>query len=187
MPDVDAENLASHLAVHVAGSFNTARAAWRGMVAQRYGRIVMTTSAGMFGLPNNTSYATAKAGVVGLTRSLAAAGAPHGLKVNAVAPAAWTRMAGPGEGSAEMSPSLVAPMAAYLAHEDCPVTGEIYAAGAGRFARILIAATEGYVHTESEPSVEDVADHWTAINDAEAFDVPADLTAWSAAFMKHLG
>ena len=60
MPDVDADNLARHLAVHVGGSFNTTRAAWPHMVEQGYGRIVMTTSAGMFGLPTNTSYATAK-------------------------------------------------------------------------------------------------------------------------------
>ena len=52
------------------------------MVDQGYGRIVMTTSTGMFGLPTNTSYATAKGGVVGLSRSLATAGAAHGIKVN---------------------------------------------------------------------------------------------------------
>ena len=45
-----------------------------------------------------------------------------------------------------MAPELVAPMVAFLAHEDCPVSGEIYAAGAGRFARLFIASTEGYVH-----------------------------------------
>ena len=44
-----------------------------------------------------------------------------------------------------MSPELVAPMVAFLAHESCPVSGEIYAAGAGRFARIFLASTEGYV------------------------------------------
>ncbi len=70
LPEADEDNLASHLAVHVMGSFNTTRAAWPQMVEQGYGRIVMTTSSGMFGLPNNLAYATAKAGVIGLTRSL---------------------------------------------------------------------------------------------------------------------
>ena len=197
MPDVDADNLTRHLAVHVHGSFNTTRAAWPHLVEQSYGRIVMTTSAGLFGLPANTSYATAKGAVVGLTRSVSLAGAPHGIRVNLIAPAAWTRMAGPvdaddvepAEGSmaAQMAPDLVAPMAAFLAHEDCPVSGEIYAAGAGRFARIFLATTPGYVHTGADaPTVEDVATHFAAINAETDYDVPADLEAWSAAFLAHL-
>ena len=137
-PELDADQLAQHLAVPRVGSFNTTRAAWPHMVEQGYGRIVMTTSAGLFGLPNNTAYATAKGGVIGLSRSLSVAGARHGIKVNLIAPAAMTRMAGgPSETdqaeaddpAGPMSPDLVAPMVAYLAHEDCPVSGEIYAAG----------------------------------------------------------
>jgi len=186
-PDADVDNLASHLAVHVAGSFNTTRAAWPHMVEQGYGRVVMTGSTGMFGLPNNLSYAAAKAAVIGLTRSLSTAGAARGIKVNVIAPAAVTRMAG---GSADaappMPPELVAPMAAFLAHEDCPVSGEIYAAGAGRFARLFIASTEGYVHLGSAPTIEDVAEHWATINDETGYSVPADLMDWSATFMRHL-
>jgi NAD(P)-dependent dehydrogenase (short-subunit alcohol dehydrogenase family) len=185
-PEADADNLARHLAVHVAGSFNTTRAAWPHMVEQGYGRIVMTTSTGVFGLPHNVSYATAKAAVIGLTRSLTTAGAAHGIKVNLVAPAAFTRMAGEPTGPTEMSPDLVAPMVAFLAHENCPVRGEIYAAGAGRFARIFIATTQGYVHSVPEPTIDDVAQNWAAINDEAGYYVPADLTDWSAAFMAHL-
>jgi hypothetical protein len=86
--------------------------------------------------------------------------------------------------TAEMSPELVAPMAAYLAHEECPVTGEIYAAGAGRFARLFIASAPGYV--SSAPTVEDVAEHWDTINDATGYYVPTDLTDWSVHFLAHL-
>lgn len=194
-PDADADNLARHLAVHVGGSFHTARAAWPHMVAQRHGRIVMTTSSGVFGLPNNVSYATAKAAVIGLTRSLATAGVEHDVKVNLIAPAALTRMAGapaarsaPDAGAAapEMSPELVAPMAAFLAHESCPVSGEIYAAGAGRFARIFLAQAAGYVHADREPTIEDVARNWAAINDPASYSVPASLPDWSSAFLAHL-
>ena len=194
LPEVDAENLADHLAVHVLGSFNTTRAAWPHMVGQNYGRIVMTTSSGLFGLPENLSYATAKGGVIGLTRSLATAGAAPGIKVNLIAPGAVTRMAGgatdtgPAVGATPspwMSPRLVAPMVALLAHETCSVSGEIYAAGFGRFARIFIASTEGYVHGTPEPTIEDVAQHWATINDESGYYVPADLMAWSAAFMAH--
>jgi hypothetical protein len=90
------------------------------------------------------------------------------------------------EEHAQMSPDLVAPMVAFLAHEACPVSGEIYAAGAGRFARIFIASTEGYVHRGPVPTIEDIAQNWAAINDETGYYVPADLAAWSAAFMAHL-
>ncbi len=198
-PEADGDNLSLHLAVHVAGSFHTVRAAWPTMVEQRYGRIVMTTSSGIFGLPDNLSYAGAKAAVIGLTRSLTTAGAAHGIKVNLIAPAAFTRMAGrPGDtgddarpqardpGTSQMSPDLVAPMVAFLAHEDCPVSGELYVAGGGRFARVFIASTRGYVHATPEPTIEDVAEHWGLINDESGYYVPADLPAWAKAFMAHL-
>lgn len=185
MPEADADNLAAHVAVHLNGSFNTTRAAWPHMVEQRYGRVVMTTSTGVFGLPNNISYAAAKGGVIGLTRSLATAARDRGITVNAIAPAAATRMAGrAGEGAPNMAPALVAPMMAFLAHESCPVNGEIYSAGAGRFARIFIASTPGYVN--ATPSIEDIAQHWDAINDEHGSYVPSDLMDWSDRFVAHL-
>ncbi len=193
LPEADVDNLQSHFAVHVGGSFNTARAAWPHMVDQGYGRIVMTTSMGMFGLPDNVGYATAKAAVIGMTRSLTVAGAAHGIKINLIAPNAWTRMgAHPSDGSADrpapknMEPELVAPMVAFLAHERCPVSGEIYVAGAGRFARLFIASTEGYVHPQPDrATIEDVAEHWAAINDERGYFVPADLVDWSGRYMAH--
>jgi NAD(P)-dependent dehydrogenase (short-subunit alcohol dehydrogenase family) len=194
LPEVDKENLERHLAVHLVGSFNTLRAAWPYFVDQEYGRVVLTTSSGMFGLDNNLSYAAAKAGTVGLARSAKLAGAPHGIKVNLIAPAAMTRMGGGSEDEpAEAAPGVpympsdaVAPMVAYLAHEDCPVSGEIYTAGAGRFARVFLASTEGYAHEgDTSATVEDVARHWDTINDEKGYYVPADLMAWSGSFLKH--
>ena len=196
-PAADGDNLDHHLAVHVGGAFHTSRAAWPHMVEQGHGRIVMTTSSGVFGLAENLAYATAKAAVIGMTRSLAVAGEPHGIRVNLIAPAAYTRMAGLSREKAEtadadaasthMPPEIVAPMVAYLAHADCPVTGEIYAAGAGRFARMFLALAPGHVHGGSEaPTIEDVADNWSAINDETGYTVPADLPDWSRAFLDHL-
>jgi hypothetical protein len=60
----------------------------------------------------------------------------------------------------------------------------MYAAGAGRFARIFIASTPGYVTTE--PTIEDVAEHWDEINDDEEYVVPRDLPDWSTSFLAHL-
>jgi NAD(P)-dependent dehydrogenase (short-subunit alcohol dehydrogenase family) len=185
LPELDVEDLSRHLAVHTIGSFNVTRAAWPHLLEQEYGRVVMTTSSGVFGLTNNTAYATAKAAVIGLTRSIAVAGASRGIRVNLIAPAAMTRMAGGGD-APDMAPELVAPMAAYLAHESCPVNGEMYAAGAGRFARIFLATTPGYVHPGPGVTIEDVAQHWAAINDEAGYSIPADLRDWSARFLEHL-
>lgn len=197
-PKADADNLQRHLAVHVGGAFHTSRAAWPHMVEQTHGRIVMTTSSGVFGLPENLSYATAKAGLIGMTHSLAVAGADHGIAVNLIAPAAYTRMAGlPPDRAAtadhdaadtDMPPDLVAPMVAYLAHPGCPVTGECYAAGAGRFARMFLALAPGHVHTgDAPPTIEDVAGAWDAINDETGAVIPTDLPDWSRSFLDHLG
>ncbi len=160
------------------------------MVEQQYGRVVMTTSTGMFGLRGNLAYAGAKAGVVGLMRNMKLSGQRYGITVNSVAPVAATRMGGAEDSDpdADMSPDLVAPLVAYLCHENCPVSGEIYAAGGGRFSRIFIAATQGYVRAggDPDPTLEDVAANWATIADETDYYVPADLPGWAAEYMRHL-
>jgi NAD(P)-dependent dehydrogenase (short-subunit alcohol dehydrogenase family) len=196
LPEVDADNLNSHLAVHVGGSFHTTRAAWPHLIDQNYGRVVLTTSTGMFGLADNLGYATAKAAVIGMARSLAVAGAPHGIKVNLIAPSASTRMGvHPSDGldalnrptPTLMEPAIVAPLVAYLAHEACQVSGGAYLAGAGRFARLFVGVTPGYVPDQPDhSSIEDVASHWANINDESGYYVPADLRDWSTHYMAHI-
>jgi NAD(P)-dependent dehydrogenase (short-subunit alcohol dehydrogenase family) len=181
-PDVPAEDLEAHLAVHTLGSFHLAAAAWPHLVAQGHGRIVLTFSTGMLGLPGNTAYAMAKGGVLGLMRSLALAGRKHGVVANCIAPAASTRMAG--EGGPDLPPEQVAPMVAYLAHESCTANGEVYTAGGGRFARLYLGATPGVVLPAATP--EDIAAHLDAIGDPAGATVPRDLLEWSATFLSHL-
>ncbi|WP_024796531.1 SDR family NAD(P)-dependent oxidoreductase [Tomitella biformata] len=193
--DADAANLDRTLAVHIGGSYFTTLAAWPHMVAQGYGRIVMTASHGMLGLADNLAYATAKGGIVGMARSLTVAAADQDIKINVLAPAASTRR-GEGKASIEalgqqtsgpLDSELVGPMMAYLAHEDCPVRGGIFGAGAGRFTRLFIAETPGYLHTgDARPTVEDVAANWDQINDEAGYIVPTSLVDWSAHFMAHL-
>jgi NAD(P)-dependent dehydrogenase (short-subunit alcohol dehydrogenase family) len=191
--EADADNLRRTLAVHVGGSFFTVLAAWPHMAARKYGRVVLTTSAGLFGLRDNLTYATAKGGVIGMARSLAVAGEPHGIKVNLLAPAATTRpsasaarssLAGmPAVAPPHLDTALVPPMMAFLAHEDCPVTGEIYGAGGGRFTRLFVAETPGYTHAgPGGPAVEDVAANWERINDVSGSYIPSSLADWSAHF-----
>jgi NAD(P)-dependent dehydrogenase (short-subunit alcohol dehydrogenase family) len=88
---VSPEQFDRMLAVHVRGSFLCSARAMSTMKAQGYGRIIMISSlVGPLGFADRIAYATAKAGIVGMTRSLAVEGGPHGVTVNAVAPG-WIR------------------------------------------------------------------------------------------------
>ena len=186
--DTTPELLEPVLDVHVNALFHVTRPAWRIMQEQGYGRIVNTTSAaGLLGSTHKSNYGTAKAGVAGFTRVLALEGAEHGIQVNAVAPIAATRMLtqhldedsrlAPAAKSmmdaivGRLDPALVSPVVAFLAHEDCPVTGEVYTAGAGQVARFFTARTRGYHHPRL--SIEDVREHLVEIRDEIGYTVPA--------------
>lgn len=197
-PEADADNLERTLDVHLRGTWHTTRAAWPYMEAQGYGRIITTTSTGMLGLADNLAYATAKGALIGFTRSLAVAAAPKGILVNCIAPNAITR---PSETAKKpnivtaapanpallqaMETGLVSPMVAFLAHESCPVNGEILVAGANRFSRWFLGITPGWL-SDGSPSLEEVSDHWEEINDQDGYYVPASLNDWSSRFMAHL-
>ena len=75
------------LAVNLTGAYLCARAVLPAMVAARDGRVVnVASTAALKGYPRTAAYAAAKAGVLGLTRALAAETARHGVTVNAVCP-----------------------------------------------------------------------------------------------------
>ena len=70
LPDVEVGIFDAVLGVHVRGAFNVTRAAWPHMLAQDYGRVVLTSSTGMFGLPDNLGYATAKSAMIGMAQAM---------------------------------------------------------------------------------------------------------------------
>jgi len=84
---------------------------------------------------------------------LAIEGSGHGIKVNAIAPIASTRMTQDilGELAAKVPPESVSPLVAYLAHEQCTVNGHIYSVAGGRIARIFVGETYGVVLPENTP------------------------------------
>src|SRR5437763_3521995 len=121
--------------VHLMGAFHVTRPAWITMREQGYGRVINTSSnSGIIGNFGQSNYGAAKMGLVGFTRVLAQEGAKYNIRVNAVAPVARTRMTEDILGAMvdKLEPRLVSPLVAWLAHEDCAVTGEIYSAGGGR-------------------------------------------------------
>jgi NAD(P)-dependent dehydrogenase (short-subunit alcohol dehydrogenase family) len=190
--DMTAEQFEPLLDVHLRGAFHVTRPAWKVMREQGYGRILNTTSAaGILGNAGMSNYGSAKTGLIGFTRVLAAEGAEDNIKVNAVAPIAYTRMLTHSIDNAEqpedaaaqavlddlvsqylqkLDPGLVAPVAAFLTHRDCPVTGEIYTVGAGHVSRFFIGRTKGFYSPEL--SIEQVRDHLDEIRDEAGYTVP---------------
>ena len=75
------------IAVNLTATFRLARAAVKGMMKRRWGRIVSITSiVGVTGNPGQGNYAASKAGMIGMSKSLAAEVASRGITVNCVAP-----------------------------------------------------------------------------------------------------
>jgi NAD(P)-dependent dehydrogenase (short-subunit alcohol dehydrogenase family) len=164
------------LDVHLRGAFYVTQPAWSIMRDQGYGRIVNTSSgAGVFGNFGQTNYGAAKMGLVGFTRVLAVEGAKSNIKANAIAPVAKTRMTEEllGPVADKLGPEFVTPVVTYLAHESCPVSGEVYSVGGGRVARVFIGVTEGFVDHELSP--ESVRDHFDQIRDESGYSVPGNL------------
>jgi NAD(P)-dependent dehydrogenase (short-subunit alcohol dehydrogenase family) len=147
---VDEAELRRMFEIHVYGAFFTIGAAWPHLVDQGYGRILNTSSSGAFGLTGEYAYTGAKAALLGLTKALAVDGAAQGIKVNAVLPIAYTRLAQlvPDEAVREwmrstFTPEQVAAVAVALVHENVPFTGEAISTGGGRVARAFFGVVPG--------------------------------------------
>jgi NAD(P)-dependent dehydrogenase (short-subunit alcohol dehydrogenase family) len=191
--DMTDARLSPLLDVHLKGAFFVTRPAWRVMRQREYGRVINTCSAaGILGAERMANYGAAKTGLIGLTRILAAEGADANIRVNAIAPIAATRMLDYSTKSVvalndpiaaaeadevmrpffdRLDPGLVAPVVAFLAHTECPVSGEIFTVGAGHVARFFIGRTKGYFNPRL--SMEDVRTHLDEIRDETDYTVPA--------------
>lgn len=177
--DADIERVVS---VHLMGHIWMCRAVWPVMVNQGYGRIVNVSSAvGLRGMLFQSIYSAAKLGILGLTRALASEGVGQGIGVNAILPAAdtaaWQELVEPGFSATARETGLVvdavAPVAAYLAHGDCTVSGKMLDARGGGVQEVLFARTRG-LPAGADLTVEKVRDGLGQIRDRTATDTFAD-------------
>ena len=163
-----AEAWNSVLQVHLYGGYNVIRAAWPHFREQSYGRIVVATStSGLFGNFGQANYSAAKLGLVGLINTLAQEGAKYNIKANAVAPIAATRMTEdimPPEILKKLTPEYVAPVVSYLCTDEVPDTASVFIVGGGKVQRTALFQNEGVTFDEV-PTVDDVAAHWSQIDD----------------------
>ena len=170
--------------VHLKGAFHVTQPAWVIMREKGYGRIISTSSAaGIFGNFGQTNYGAAKMGLVGFTRVLAVEGAKYNIKANAIAPLALTRMTETIMGALgdKLDPGLVSPIVTYLAHEDCPVSGQTFSVGGGRVAQVFIGETKGYFKADLKP--EDLRDNWDTVTDQSGYGTPSNLAEETAMFL----
>lgn len=141
------DDIQSVIGVHLMGSMYCTHAAWPHLMAQKYGRILLTSStSGLAGNFGQSNYGAAKAGMVGFMNCLVREGAKNNVLVNALAPSATTRMTEnilPPQLAQHMRPELVSPVVAWLCSEACTANGDIISAGAGGFQRIRFFQSEG--------------------------------------------
>jgi NAD(P)-dependent dehydrogenase (short-subunit alcohol dehydrogenase family) len=176
--------------VHVMGAVTCTKAVWETMRAQKYGRIVMTTSSsGLYGNFGQSNYSTAKMGLVGLMQTLAIEGAKYGIRVNAIAPTAATGMT-QGIWSDDqlklLRPEFVAPAILALVGETAP-TRAILCAGAGSFEAANLTLTRGIHVAGDPPSGDELVARWPEVVDRTGEIIPAYAFAQSEIELKKAG
>lgn len=163
--------------VHLIGSALVTRACWPIMREQKYGRVVLTSSAsGIFGNFGQSNYGAAKAAMVGLMNVLHMEGARDNIRVNTLAPTAATRMTEelmPADAQALLAPETITPGLLYLVSEDAP-SKFILGAGAGSFAQIRVYETRGITLMDDANTPEAVAAQFAELTDADDQEELAD-------------
>ena len=180
---MDIADFALVVDVHLMGAVHCCKAVWPLMNAQKYGRIVMTTSSsGLYGNFGQSNYGVAKMALVGLMQTLALEGAKNNIHVNALAPTAATRMTEglmPEAVLAALKPEAVVPAMLVLASREAP-TRTILCAGAGTFEAAHITLTQGVWLGTDPQTPERLAERLAEVSDPASQMVPQGGSAQGA-------
>jgi NAD(P)-dependent dehydrogenase (short-subunit alcohol dehydrogenase family) len=156
--------------VNVDAPFHVTRAAFPAMKEQEYGRFVFTTSARAMGVertrPGLAAYAVGKMAHFALMIVTAAEGEPHGIRANAVAPVAATRMLRRATEPGELTPEQVVPGVVFLSSEGCTVSGKVLEAGGGEFDVTRWTSSDQIDFGRQPVEPETIAERWAEIEGA---------------------
>uniref|UniRef100_A0A8C4RW04 Peroxisomal multifunctional enzyme type 2 n=1 Tax=Erpetoichthys calabaricus TaxID=27687 RepID=A0A8C4RW04_ERPCA len=157
--------------IHLRASFMVTRAAWNHMKSQKFGRIIMTSSAaGIYGNFGQANYSAAKLGVLGLANVLAIEGKKYNIHCNTIAPTAGSRLTKevlPPDLVESFKAEYVAPVVLWLCHDSCKENGSVFEVGAGWIGKLRWERTQGrIVRKKNEPMTpEAVREKWEEICD----------------------
>jgi len=161
--------------VHLMGAVHCSKAVWPIMNAQKYGRIVMTTSSsGLYGNFGQANYGAAKMALVGLMQTLSIEGAKNDIRVNCLAPTATTRMTEalfPPAMLEAFAPEAVVPAMLVMAAENAP-NRTILCAGAGTFEAAHVTLTQGAYIGIGDHAPEELAARLAAVTERAGEQVP---------------
>ncbi|MEE6513881.1 hypothetical protein FKM82_021723, partial [Ascaphus truei] len=167
--------------VHLKGSFQVTRAAWNHMKDQKFGRILMTSSAaGIYGNFGQANYSAAKLGLVGLSNTLAIEGMKYNIRCNTIAPTAGSRLTEtvmPQDLVDALKPDYVAPLVLWLCHESCQENGGLFEVGAGWIGKMRWERSLGsIIRQKNRPMTpEAVRDEWNKICDFDNATKPQTI------------
>ncbi|NWY76914.1 DHB4 enzyme, partial [Erithacus rubecula] len=167
--------------IHLRGSFLVTRAAWNHMKNQKFGRIIMTSSAaGIYGNFGQANYSAAKLGLLGLSNTIAIEGRKYNIHCNTIAPTAGSRLTQtvmPQDLVDAFKPEYVAPLVVWLCHESCAENGSLFEVGAGWIGKLRWERSLGaIVRGKNQPMTpEAVREKWEKVCDFDNASKPRTI------------
>jgi len=172
--------------VHVNGTYSVVKAAWPYLMQQKYGRIIVTSSAaGIYGNFGQANYSAAKTAVVGFMNTLAKEGKKSNVFCNAICPVAGSRMTAtvmPQDMLDNLKPEFVMPVVLWMCSDQSTENGAVVETAAGWAAKLRWQRAKGAFMPLNKPmTIETVRDNWAQVgdfnDDAEYPTTPNDAFA----------